>query len=246
MYKFVHQWQSVNCIYVFLVQAILVKRSLISNVTFQICKKNVMNLNVHMKRAHNRNKKESNECPTCLAKFKERTGLQRHILSVHDPTKRKCQICSKELSSQRALIEHIQRIHDENYKRSNKRKACQMCPEIFMEGSELNDHVEQVHGKVPDKIVCKTCHICQKTIVRGNGFKTHMRSHLNVRPFQCQSCDKTFLEKAKLQRHVVIVHEKLKLFPCDKCGKAFQGPILSSFLVFYDPVRAHWQGHRMK
>ena len=39
--------------------------------------------------------------------------------------------------------------------------------------------------------------------------------------FPCEKCDKTFLEKARLQRHIKRMHDKLKRFFCENCKGGF-------------------------
>ena len=45
--------------------------------------------------------------------------------------------------------------------------------------------------------------------------------HEKLRPFKCESCGKGFAEKSKLKIHVQAVHEKLKLHNCGFCDKCY-------------------------
>jgi uncharacterized Zn-finger protein len=38
---------------------------------------------------------------------------------------------------------------------------------------------------------------------------------------QCDTCDKTFVDKSKLQTHIKCVHLRLKKYKCTLCNAAF-------------------------
>ena len=41
------------------------------------------------------------------------------------------------------------------------------------------------------------------------------------RPFQCNLCERAFMEKGHLNKHVQMVHEGQRPFPCEHCEKSF-------------------------
>ena len=45
--------------------------------------------------------------------------------------------------------------------------------------------------------------------------------HSNLKPFQCEKCDKCFSQNVNLQMHIDRVHSKLKPFQCEKCEKCY-------------------------
>jgi uncharacterized Zn-finger protein len=47
--------------------------------------------------------------------------------------------------------------------------------------------------------ICKHCDMRFKKITR---FQEHLRIHLNDKPFVCNGCDKAFVQKGNLKRHV--------------------------------------------
>ena len=48
----------------------------------------------------------------------------------------------------------------------------------------------------------------------------HTRSHEGVKPYKCDTCDKTFTQQWHLKRHILI-HDKVKHHACDYCDKRF-------------------------
>ena len=80
------------------------------------------------------------------------------------------------------------------------------------------------------------CPVCCKLTSKGR-MAGHLRIHDKEKQFKCEKCDKTFLERHLLKKHVSHVHEnvseepqqshvhdKIKLartFGCDICGKKY-------------------------
>ena len=55
--------------------------------------------------------------------------------------------------------------------------------------------------------------------VSGQSLKRHIQNiHLQLKPFQCDKCEKSFFNKERLNYHVLSEHEKVKPFQCQVCG----------------------------
>lgn len=66
--------------------------------------------------------------------------------------------------------------------------------------------------------VCDQCHKC---FVKRAGLRKHMNIHLNIKPYNCTSCDLTFRYRATLNTHIRKKHrttETSKDFNCH-CGE---------------------------
>ncbi|XP_001657736.2 zinc finger protein OZF isoform X2 [Aedes aegypti] len=80
--------------------------------------------------------------------------------------------------------------------------------------------VEQ--GKViSDGKVAYRCADCGKQMVSPYTYQAHLRIHSGERPFACPHCEQTFRISQGLTRHVREVHEKVRNYSCEVCGKRF-------------------------
>merc|ERR1711973_788566 len=65
------------------------------------------------------------------------------------------------------------------------------------------------------------CEECLKTFSAKRDLNLHeMRHHSQERPHVCPTCNKGFVDKAYLKKHVTF-HENSRPFVCHQCGKAF-------------------------
>lgn len=61
---------------------------------------------------------------------------------------------------------------------------------------------------------------CTKAFKKPSLLKIHQNTHLNVKPFKCNTCSKSYFKQQHLNRHLLI-HTEIKKFKCKKCGIAF-------------------------
>jgi uncharacterized Zn-finger protein len=59
------------------------------------------------------------------------------------------------------------------------------------------------------------CSICEKNFVVKNSLQRHINSvHEKIKPYQCSICEKNFAQKHHLQKHIESVHGEMKPHKC--------------------------------
>ena len=68
------------------------------------------------------------------------------------------------------------------------------------------------------------CNICDASFVEKRGLNRHVASvHEKKKPFQCSICNYGSAEKSKLKGHIASVHEGIRPFQCNICDASFVG-----------------------
>ena len=62
------------------------------------------------------------------------------------------------------------------------------------------------------------CLVCSAPCQHWNTLQRHLQTHINFRPFACDSCGRTFYSQSKLKRHQVI-HNEVKPYKCPVCER---------------------------
>lgn len=118
------------------------------------------------------------------------------------------------------------------------RYTCNFCEKNFTKKSELKKHinkhsdVNQIQNPDETELVSRAkqlinhrisykCGTCKKVIFTKRGFLRHIRVHFDKRPCKCDLCGKSYRIEQDLARHIRDVHEGLKKYACDICGRAF-------------------------
>ena len=157
-------------------------------------------------------KSQANEpykCTSCAKTFKYERNLDRHIKSIHTrESERHCEICGQKfgigfnlkahLKEQHDVTEFECSIHSEEVNDFN----CKVCDVVFKRKTNLKVH-EMTHEST-DKF---TCDQCGKQYSVKTSLVRHQKIHRGEREkHKCLFCQKTFLSKGLLGRHMDGIH----------------------------------------
>lgn len=129
-------------------------------------------------------------CESCGKHFLYRHGLKRHMEAVHYNLSDKCSKCTFTDTNKSHMKRHIDNVHNQTPKENAT--LCFHCGKTFSNLSNLMRHTIRLHkttitgAQIPDKDTVTI----RKTTER----------------FPCMICDKHFLWRHSLQRHVKAVH----------------------------------------
>jgi hypothetical protein len=68
-----------------------------------------------------------------------------------------------------------------------------------------------------ERIECTECH----KVLKPSSYRQHLKTHLGSKPHECELCPARFTRRGDVERHIRIVHKKVKPFKCHKCPRAF-------------------------
>uniref|UniRef100_A0A336LRP8 CSON013834 protein n=1 Tax=Culicoides sonorensis TaxID=179676 RepID=A0A336LRP8_CULSO len=130
-----------------------------------------------------------------------------------------CHHCGAKLVSRFRLIKHIFR-----HILDPCRFKCTICQSGFETKSDLSQHKKKFHPNMNK--YTRVCQICGRFVSNAN-FKSHMlRSHstdpISVKKYICDLCDKRFIDRDEILKHIEQVHLNLAKYKCDICSKAFK------------------------
>ena len=105
-------------------------------------------------------------CPHCGLKYRDDTGLRKHIKRIHDGgTEVSCPTCNKTLKNKIVLKQHILVVHEKSQK-----YACSQCSRICASSYNLRLHIKKSHMNFkPYK-----CGICEKPYSNAKDCAVHI------------------------------------------------------------------------
>ena len=186
------------------------------------------------------------ECHQCHKTYLDREGIRQHKRAVHERVLYPCDHCNYQATRQNHLMVHIQSIHegvkfvcdqcDQKFSRKDnlrthiKNKQCFSRPggkpkqkpgatNAANESKETKEEPE--HAPLPNDSVRSTKNFEEETVISdyvevdapqkeqgivvGDNFR-----------FECDQCDKTYLNRNILKQHKQVIHEGVR-YPCDRC-----------------------------
>ncbi|XP_076234969.1 uncharacterized protein LOC143179557 [Calliopsis andreniformis] len=115
-----------------------------------------------------------------------------------------CNLCGRTFRKKWVLENHIYRHTEINWG----------------ENTSETELVRKAQQKINNRLSYK-CDTCKKIILTKRGFLRHIRVHFDKRPCTCDLCGKSYRIEQDLARHIRDVHDGLKKYACDICGRAF-------------------------
>ena len=212
--------------------------------------KNITLLQKHIGKAHNvskeikakkgkdnsrkKNSSSSNKkykCKFCQTGFNFIQNLQRHIDTIHEGKRLKCNLCQKIFSSDN-IKRHFKTNHD-----GNGIFKCEMCEKTFIKKKSLIDHSQKSHDnyklddlesrpdryyEIVEELNKPQIGMTEMETVNENGVdhEVVVKDEISSKLHRCNSCDKTFKSPLGLKLHLEKIHDGNGLFKCDFCDMA--------------------------
>ncbi len=126
---------------------------------------------------------------------------QHNIQVPHWYTVYPCPFCERAFRGSKQFWHHVS-IHTSEV--NTKDKLCEECGKAFKTNQMLQHHVDSIHFAMKTK----QCRICGKSFNGDSSLRTHMRIHMDYRPFRCRYCS-TYESntRAAVRAHVRTQHK---------------------------------------
>jgi len=163
-------------------------------------------------------------CPRCGKTYSRAQSMLFHV-NKHEENEMKffqCNHCQSRFKKKEKLDQHIQKKHSGGFE-------CETCGKKFPEQSSLKEHMRVHTGERPHQ-----CTECGQTFSFQSTFIAHRKMHFREQGLSeeeaklrlyyfCDTCGKSYANKASLRLHKLHVHEKYsEEVPCDVCGISFR------------------------
>lgn len=134
-------------------------------------------------------------CSECDKSYKTLSNLNFHMKFHNMKLPFVCTICDKGFMRKEYLESHV------NMHNGTKNFNCTSCDKKFVSQKNLDAHTKYHDGGS----IKKSCNICGKMI--SGRLEDHIRTHNNLKEFQCGNCEMRFNTKGALVKHKKRKHE---------------------------------------
>ncbi|XP_067014902.2 uncharacterized protein [Anabrus simplex] len=167
-------------------------------------------------------------CPICREIFRSFWELHEHLSKYSDTNSYCCPRCSRVYGTTTSLAKHMN-IRDYN---------CKLCNNKFSDHHTFNQHIKSHTQEVLTYDVCFESYSrtyatalldsqldfpkCEKKFATQDSLNCHlMRVHAPWNTLRCEMCNKIFLKRSLLVRHMA-AHTRVRQLPCSMCKKRFK------------------------
>ncbi|KAH8381575.1 hypothetical protein KR093_008675 [Drosophila rubida] len=102
---------------------------------------------------------------------------------------------------------------------------CMSCSKCYKKPMAYRRHMAELHGLVATDIPNLECKRCNTFFATEHQLTAHYRSHMPAKDKAdnaCSYCPKLFTTPGALKRHIMFIHENVKPYICDCCGKGMK------------------------
>lgn len=158
-------------------------------------------------------------CEFCNQRLPSYNALEIHIRSkhFHEEGSFACDKCDKRFILKSKLTVHKRDTH-------SKRIYCQFvgCEKSYKSESAISYHYKKDHLNVAKFVQCDLCDF--KTRTRAYLIPHMNMKHLNIKPYKCEICVYSSVNKDALRNHMKYNHgPAIKCETCEKVFKSGQG-----------------------
>jgi len=150
------------------------------------------------------------KCPHCDYKSNNNGNVKKHIKTVHESLKEKCDICGGLYKSAHA---HKRSVHDKV-----RNFPCPYCDYKSLNNYQLTNHIKVKHTDIDERLKCKICGKKVKNLDRHHELNHSSDPSIKAPKFFCEDCPYKTHDKSAFSAHIKATHIRERV-PCPVCHK---------------------------
>lgn len=149
------------------------------------------------------------ECPHCHLRISVRNSLRKHLFRHIKAEIFSCLVCGEKSDAYDLMRKHMKQRHSNLFNNLDANIEAEEDATILFDNITDNNQ-RQIN------VLCSIC----GTSVRARGLQKHMVTHTRTAAFTCEFCDKTFTRKCKHLEHRRL-HPEPMPYHCNICNKGY-------------------------